>query len=111
VSGEAPPPEPIGEDLELEELELDTPLDAATASDAIRREYRYATLGLIVGTIVVLAGVVLIVLGFTGAVDITFQSGKNSGKVTTGSLGIVVVLVGAAILVLTRPRVKAKKSG
>jgi hypothetical protein len=70
--------------------------------DAVQR---YAMLGLVLGAVIVLGGVILVVLGFTGSVDITFQSGSAKGHIATGSLGIVVTIVGAIIVYFTKPRV------
>jgi hypothetical protein len=73
---------------------------------AIKREYRYGTLGLISGLVAIIAGVVLIALGSSGSVDITLSSGSTSGRLVTSSLGVVLVLVGAFIVRATRPHVE-----
>lgn len=69
----------------------------------LRGMQAYAMLGLVLGVLIALGGIALIALGFTGSVDITFQSGSSNGHIATGSLGIVVTIVGAAIVRFTKP--------
>jgi len=59
----------------------------------------------------IIAGVVLTVLGFSGSVDITFKSGDTTTHIVTGSLGIVILIAGVVVLVETKPIVKIKRRG
>jgi hypothetical protein len=95
-----------GAEFGVEEVEFDVSTPESVMQDATKREYQYARLGLVVGALVVLAGVVLIILGYSGSVDIAFQSGTDKGHLVTGSLGVVIALAGVAILFFTRPKVR-----
>lgn len=75
------------------------------AEITVKSEYRYATIGLIVGGLVALAGVVMILLNISGAIDLTIHVGDNEVKINTAVVGIVVTIVGAAIIFFTRARV------
>jgi hypothetical protein len=70
----------------------------------VESEYRYATIGLIVGSLVALAGVLMILLNISGAIDLTIRVGDNEVKINTAVVGIVVTIVGAAISFFTRAR-------
>lgn len=100
-----------GDSFEIEQIDIDPKVDPEIQEKALRGELIYAILGLIAGMICVLGGIALIVLGFTGSVEIAFQSGEIEAKLATGSLGIVVVLLGGLILRFTRYRVRIAKSG
>jgi hypothetical protein len=79
-------------------------LPTVVLTTTLKNMQAYGMLGLVLGVIIVIGGLVLIVLGFTGSVDITFASGSSKGHIATGSLGIVVTLVGGAIVFFTKPR-------
>lgn len=93
--------------FEVDEIEFHENTPESVVKEGIAREYNYARLGLIVGALTVALGAVLIVLGYSGSVDITFKAGSNTGHVVTGSLGVVIALVGFGILFWTRPKVTA----
>jgi hypothetical protein len=93
-------------EFDVEEVEFDVRTPEPVMREGIANEYRYAKLGLIVGALAMAVGAVFIVLGYTGSVDITFQSGSSKGHIVTGSLGIVIALIGAGVLVWTRPKVR-----
>ena len=93
-------------DLEAEEVELDPTLSDEVQKEVLRGERLYAILGLVVGGLVLVAGIVLIVLGFSGSVEFGFTVGDASAHVTTGVVGIVVMVIGAGIVWATRYRVK-----
>ncbi len=74
------------------------------AEIVVKNEYRYATIGLILGGLVVLAGIAMILLNISGAIDLTIHVKDNEVKINTAVVGIVVAFVGAAIIYLTKPR-------
>jgi hypothetical protein len=88
----------------IEETRLDKSTTPEVQKAALAAERGYSILGLVAGVLLAIIGAVLIVLGFTGAVDITFQSGKNSGHIVTGSLGVVFLIVGGIVIYVTRFR-------
>lgn len=96
------------QDLEIAEIEIDPsgPVPSKIIEDAVKMEGRYALLGLFLGAIVIVAGLVFIVLGFTASIDITVEGGGTKGHIVTGSLGLVLALAGIALVYYTRYRVK-----
>lgn len=93
-------------EFDVEEIEFDVNTPESVMQEGMKSEYRYARLGLVIGALVVLAGVVLIILGYSGSVDVTFQSGSNKGHLVTGSLGVVIAIIGLGVLFWTRPKVR-----
>ena len=91
--------------FEVDEIEFHENAPESAIKEGIAKEYSYARLGLIIGALTIAIGAVLIVLGYSGSVDITFQAGKNTGHVVTGSLGIVIALIGLGVLFWTRPKI------
>jgi hypothetical protein len=102
--------EPSGREFEVEELELEIPagLSPKAVENLVESQRRYSIAGLVLGSIIIVGGAVLMVLGFTETVDITFESGGSKGHVATGSLGTVLALIGLAIVYFTRFKVKVK---
>jgi hypothetical protein len=98
------PPEPL-------DSALGVPWDRSPsiAETTVNHEYRYATIGLIIGGLVVLAGVAMILLNISGAIDLTIHVKDNEVKINTAVVGIVVTFVGAAIIFFTKPRVSFAK--
>jgi hypothetical protein len=60
-------------------------------------------LGRITGLLLCVAGVVLIVLGYTGSVNWKLTDAGISDSIQTGSLGIVVLVAGAVVSILCKP--------
>lgn len=76
------------------------------ASDAIKNEYKYGTLGLILGLISILGGILLV---FNGAVGSTSWSASILGfksEINDAIPGVVLFIVGIFITLITRPKVK-----
>jgi hypothetical protein len=61
-------------------------------------------LGRIVGLLLCVAGVVLIVLGYSGSVDWKLADAGFSDSIQTGSLGIVVLVAGVLLVIFCRPK-------
>lgn len=97
-----PPP---GRTYGVEHVTINPALPENAMNAIIEGEQRAARNGLVVGAIVVLLGVVLLILGVAGSVDITVTHGGSSGHLVTGAVGIVIALIGLAIIYATRYRV------
>jgi hypothetical protein len=71
----------------------------------LRSERRYATIGLVIGALVIAAGIVMIFLNIGGQVDLTIQS----AKVNTAVVGIPMAVIGALIIFATRFKFTVRK--
>lgn len=89
-----------------EEVEFHVETPESVMKEGMNQEYQYARLGLIIGALALVAGVVLVVFGYSGSVDVTFQSGSSKGHLVTGSLGVVIALIGLGIIFITLPKVR-----
>jgi hypothetical protein len=108
-SGQQPPDPP--REFYGEEVSLHPSVDPAIQREALKGERSNARWGRVVGSSIMLAGIAITVLGFTGAVDIGIAIGDVSATVTTGSLGIVVLLVGAFVIWVTRFQYRVQPEG
>jgi hypothetical protein len=89
----------------VEEIRLPPDAPPQTVDRAIRSTQLIALIGLLVGSIIILAGIVLLLLGLTSNVELTVAGEGVSAKVQTASVGVVVALIGLAVVWLTRQRV------
>jgi hypothetical protein len=100
------------QDVDSEEVELEVDLSGdvphQVIADAVKAEGRYALLGLLLGGIMIIAGLVFMVLGYSASIDLTIEGSGTKGHIVTGSLGFVVAVVGASIVYFTRHRVKIR---
>lgn len=62
------------------------------------------------GLFVIVAGVALIFLGYTGSIDFSFVYKGFSSDLENASPGAFCVLVGIALLIFSRPKIKIKFS-
>ncbi len=83
-------------------VNVDPTAPSEIQQQATAGERFYALAGMAVSALLAVAGVVLVILGFSGSVDFGFTVGGASAHVVTGSIGIVVVIVGAGIIWATR---------
>jgi hypothetical protein len=97
--------EPNAREYGIEEVTIDSSAPGSLNKIILEGERSSARNGLIVGLVVILVGVALLIVGVTGTVDITFASGGTNGHLVTSALGIVVALIGAGIIYVTRYRV------
>jgi hypothetical protein len=83
------------------------PSDAtpAVVLEAMRSERVYGVIAMLIGALVTVAGIVMIFLNIGGQVDITLNLSGHDSKINTAVVGIPVILVGLAIIVMTRPKV------
>ena len=85
-------------------------LPPGTVEKIVHGEYLYAAIGMVVGALVLCAGAVMIFVGVTGAVDLTFGTGIH---VKTAVVGVAIAVIGAVIIIATRPNLvfgKKKRS-
>ena len=85
-----------------EEVALGGPVSDDTMLLALRAATRVALAGLIVGLIIVLAGVVVILLGVSGQVSWTLTGAWGSSRLQTGAVGVVIVVIGLLVIFFTR---------
>jgi hypothetical protein len=97
----------LPEQPESEEVVLDPDWPDDVKREVIKRQGLISMIGLIVGSVIAIAGVVLVVFGFSGDVEIAVEIGGVKSNVVTGSLGIVVLIAGLAIIYITRYSVKS----
>jgi hypothetical protein len=98
---------------EVESVDIPSDLSPDLQKTIFKDERDNARRGLIIGSLAILAGVILIILGATATVDLTFSGGDSEGHLITGSVGLVIALIGLAVIFFTRYRVKVRpaKSG
>lgn len=95
----------VARDLAVEEVSLDSSLSSDVIKDIVRGEKASSRNGLLAGLAVILLGAVLLLAGVSGAVDITFAGGGANGHIVTSAIGVIVVLLGGAIIYATRYKV------
>jgi hypothetical protein len=99
------PPPPAARDIPPD-------LPPAVAAAVVKGEYRYANFALAIGGAVAIAGLVMIILGVAGPVDLDFDVGSTKIHLATAVVGVVIAVVGVLIIALTRPDLRwAKKKG
>jgi hypothetical protein len=83
-------------------------LDPEVIKDALRSERVYAFIGMLVGALVIAAGIVMIFLNIAGQVDVTVNVGGHDSKLNTATVGIPMAVIGALIIFFTRLNVKVR---
>ena len=78
---------------------------AKLLGQAIKGEYRYAMLGLILGLASIVGGVVLGLNGVAGATSWTAKVLGLESKINDAAPGVVLFIVGIFIIFITRPRI------
>jgi hypothetical protein len=111
--GDDPSPRPTGEVSHAPSVEFrDVPPPSGTGGnqgaldDATKREQTRGHWGLIGGLVVIFAGIAMIFGGVTGSVDLVFESGGTSLHIATAVIGVVVCVIGLAVIIVTEPKVK-----
>jgi hypothetical protein len=82
------------DDFPVEEVDIDSSVSSEVQLAALKAERRFATFGLFAGLLLCVAGVLLVVLGSTGTVEIALGAGKDGAKIVTDSLGVVLAFLG-----------------
>ncbi len=77
----------------------------------LRNELIYSIAGLIVGVGCILGGLYLSVGGATGSVSWTANIGNFESKLVDASPGVVLMVIGAAIVWVTKYSVKLQRGG
>jgi len=93
-------------DIDVEELVVEGEISDKRLGELAKREWLYAVFGMILGAVLILAGIVLTALGVSASVDVTFQHGSTGGRVVTGAVGVVAIAIGGAIVYFTRLQIK-----
>ena len=98
------------DDYEVEEVELELDeVDPEVIGPIVEREQRKGTIGLIGGLLIILLGLAMVFGGVTGSVDLLIRSGGNQLHVQTAVVGVVVGIVGAVVIYITRPKVTIRQ--
>jgi hypothetical protein len=100
---ERPPPR-------VEEVEIDPRLKPSVQKQLIEAEIRNARNGRIVGLIVIVLGVVLTLLGATGAVDMHLTGLGLNAKVSNAAPGVVLMFIGGFIVWRSNLSIKAARA-
>jgi hypothetical protein len=88
----------------IEEIKLGPDVPDDVKKVAIAREFGYAWGGLLIGLVVVIIGAVLVFGEKSGLVDLSFKGLGIDSHLQTAVVGVVVLVVGVLIIVLTRPK-------
>jgi hypothetical protein len=83
-------------------------IDVDLARDTVRREYRYATGGQILGFSSIIGGCTLFIHGVAGNTSWTAEVLGLKSNVTDAGPGTVLFIVGLFMVFVTRPKVKLK---
>lgn len=109
-----PDPEP-GQRPLVSRSELDGPRSVRIPSGvkdpslfrfAVDRQYRYSRVGLAVGCLCILAGLLLLLHGISGSVSWTAQLMHFTSKLVDAPAGIVLAVLGLAVVWITRFEVR-----
>ncbi len=90
----------------LEEFEAPTEPPPALEHELIRIERAESATRLVVGGLVILAGLVLFGLGLAGLVAWGFDGLGVDPEVQTSAAGMVIALIGLLVIGLTRPKIR-----
>ena len=93
-----------------EEVTVKGPVSEKTTHLAVRLEYILAIAGTVIGFLAILGGILLVLLGVSGAVDFELTSGGVSAKISTSVVGVVIAVIGLVVIKVTRPTVKLEES-
>ncbi len=94
---------------QIEEVEIDPKLPEKIQDKVVKGEMESAKGGRRIGLGVIVLGVLLTILGATGAVDLRLQGLGLNAHVANAAPGVVLMLIGLFIIWLTRFTVKAAK--
>jgi hypothetical protein len=96
---------PLDEEPILEEVTLPKDTPPEIAKKAINADKTATSGGRVIGAILCLAGVVLVILGYSGNVTWKIVGGGISSSVQTGSLGIIILIAGVIVLWMYRSKI------
>lgn len=95
--------------FQTEEIEIDRRLAPEVQKQLINTEADNARTGRMVGLLVILIGVILMIAGVTGAVDLKLSGLGLNVQVANAAPGVVVALIGLVIVWRTNLTIKVKK--
>ena len=90
---------------DAEEVEIGPDVPDDTAKRALFYEYSFAVLKVVVGLVIVFTGVYLLLAGISGAVALSLELLPFSAEVQTAAIGVVVILLGVALIANAKPLV------
>jgi hypothetical protein len=105
---EEPPQKP---QPRVEAVVIDPRLDPKVQQKVIEAEVGNAKAGRMVGLIVIALGVLLTLLGATGAVDMHLGGMGLDAKVTNAAPGVVAMVIGGFIVWRSNLRIDAARAG
>jgi hypothetical protein len=76
--------------------------DSRTRRQVVRYQFIYSLIGLVLGLVCILGGIILFVLGITGATSWTLSMLGADSKALDAAPGAVLFIVGIFIVLLTR---------
>jgi hypothetical protein len=98
------------EQPQVEEVTLPPGVSNEVWMEAIRASKTIAVIGMCVGCVVILAGIVLILLGVSGAVTLEISTGNIDSKLQTGVVGVVIALIGLGVIYFSRQKLSTAAS-
>jgi len=75
-------------------------------SEAVKGEYQYAKLGLLLGLATIIGGIILGLHGVTGHTSWTAEALGFESNINDAAPGVVLFIVGVFVVYFTKPRVK-----
>lgn len=79
---------------------------AEVLGDAVKQEYQYGKLGLILGLATIIGGIILGLNGVAGSTSWTAKLLGLESKINDAAPGVVLFVVGIFFVYITKPRVK-----
>jgi len=99
-----------GEGDEYEDTEEDVYDDECLITERIiKAEENKAKNGLIAGVVCILLGVILSIIGVTGFINWSFAFGGINSSLTNAAPGVLLMIIGLLIIVVTNHRVIVQK--
>lgn len=84
-------------------------LDSRTIARILKAEEQGHRTGRTAGFLLTVTGLVLIILGFSGSVNWIVEFKGFTSRLTNATPGVFLVVVGAVLLVFSRPSVRIRK--
>lgn len=94
----------------VEEIRLPPETPPEIVAAALRASTQVALAGLIIGFVIVIAGVVLLLLGVSKAVSWRVSGSWGSSELQTGATGVVVAIIGLGVIFISRINIRVAKA-
>lgn len=95
---------------QAEEIILPPGTPADVTIEALRVSKQVALAGLVIGFVIVLAGVVVLLLGVSSAVSWKVSGSWGSSELQTGATGVVVAIIGLGVVFISRLNIGVAKA-